>query len=529
MNRSKQTIIWPVVLIALMNWGVLKTYSYGQPAVSGSAVQSASGPTVDGRIVFVSVRGDNFEIDTMNPDGSDRIRLTSGPHDLSPAWSPDGTQIVFARTDASIQRSEIFIMNSDGSNQTRLTSGETDGSPAWSPDGTQIVFVRLISESGLRRGQIFAINADGRNPRRLTDSGESDYSPVWSPDGAMIAFTRGNLVSLVVMNADGSNQRAISSSYSPVTWSPDSSKLAFANIFYGYPDGIVVVNADGTSPRPIATPPSFGYEAFPSWSPSGSKITFTRFDDCDEELVNCGSQQVWVVDSDGRNPTKLIDYSAGFEAANWSPDGTRIIFSDGDDILVVNADGSGLANITNTRDAREFAPSWQPRLLGCADSISPTGQTFDADGGTGGVNVKAAGDCSWTATSNASWITVISSPNSGNGSVVFSVAVNTGTAARTGALIVAGRVLRVTQAGIAVRITSASVSGKRLMVFGENFDPGAAILLNGEAQKTISDEQSPKSALIAKKAGKSVNAGDKLQVRNPNGSTSQEFTFAAAE
>jgi hypothetical protein len=75
-------------------------------------------------------------------------------------------------------------------------------------------------------------------------------------------------------------------------------------------------------------------------------------------------------------------------------------------------------------------------------------------------------------------------------------------------------------------ITGASVEGKKLIVSGENFDPGAVILLNGEEQKTISDEQNPK-ILIAKKAGKKVNTGDKLQVRNPNGSLSQEFTFAS--
>src|SRR5438128_47286 len=101
-------------------------------------------------------------------------------------------------------------------------------------------------------------------------------------------------------------------------------------------------------------------------------------------------------------------------------------------------------------------------------------------------------------------------------------------ASRTAVLIVAGRKINITQSGVPVRIASASVSGKRLFVFGENFDPGAVILLNGEEQKTISDEQNSKTALIAKKAGKKVNTGDKLQVRNPNGSTSQVFTFTGS-
>lgn len=75
------------------------------------------------------------------------------------------------------------------------------------------------------------------------------------------------------------------------------------------------------------------------------------------------------------------------------------------------------------------------------------------------------------------------------------------------------------------RITSASVRGKKLFVLGENFDDGAVILLNGETQKTISDDDTPDSRLIGKKAGNKITPGDKLQVQNPNGLKSAEFTF----
>ena len=80
-------------------------------------------------------------------------------------------------------------------------------------------------------------------------------------------------------------------------------------------------------------------------------------------------------------------------------------------------------------------------------------------------------------------------------------------------------------AAIAPRIIMASAAGKRLIIAGENFDPGAVILLNGEGQKTKNDDQNPTSALIGKKSGKRVKPGDRLQVRNPDGTLSQEFTF----
>jgi hypothetical protein len=77
------------------------------------------------------------------------------------------------------------------------------------------------------------------------------------------------------------------------------------------------------------------------------------------------------------------------------------------------------------------------------------------------------------------------------------------------------------------RILSASVEGKRLFVVGENFAPNAVILRNGVEQITKNDPRNPRTALIGKKAAKKLQPGDTLQVRNPNGTMSQEFTFIA--
>jgi hypothetical protein len=84
----------------------------------------------------------------------------------------------------------------------------------------------------------------------------------------------------------------------------------------------------------------------------------------------------------------------------------------------------------------------------CTYSISPTSQSFDSSGGTGSVNVTTLTGCSWTAASNASWITITSaSSNTGNRTVVFTVAANTGTSQRTGTMTIAGQTFTVTQTG----------------------------------------------------------------------------------
>ncbi len=84
----------------------------------------------------------------------------------------------------------------------------------------------------------------------------------------------------------------------------------------------------------------------------------------------------------------------------------------------------------------------------CTYSISPTSQSFAADGGTVTVAVTAGNGCSWTAAGGAAWATLTGTGGTGSGGVTVSVGANGATTARTTALTIAGRSFTVTQAGI---------------------------------------------------------------------------------
>lgn len=91
----------------------------------------------------------------------------------------------------------------------------------------------------------------------------------------------------------------------------------------------------------------------------------------------------------------------------------------------------------------------QSGVVPCSYTISPTNLSYASSGGLGSVNVTTTGGCSWTATSNNSWITVTSgSTGSGNGTVNYTVAANTGTTQLTGTITVAGQTHTVTISGI---------------------------------------------------------------------------------
>jgi hypothetical protein len=112
----------------------------------------------------------------------------------------------------------------------------------------------------------------------------------------------------------------------------------------------------------------------------------------------------------------------------------------------------------------------------CAFSISPASQIFGTEGGTGSVSVTADAGCNWTAVSNAAWITITSgSGGSGNGTVNYSAAANTGPA-RTGTMTIAGKTFTVNQDG------TFSISGR--VSFGRGFLSGVTMTLTGAAGGT---------------------------------------------
>jgi tricorn protease-like protein len=180
------------------------------------------------------------DIWVADSDGSDPLNLTNtpGPAEIRPSWSTDGSQITYMRQE--VYRGpqsffDLFVMNADGSGVTNLTpntTGWTDGEPAWSPDGTRIVF--RSHRTG--RGDLYTIRPDGTDLIQLTTDGNFDTNAKWSPDGTEIVFARfGDNVNdwdLFRINPDGSGLTQLTSDRRRSTeadWSPDGQWIVFAS------------------------------------------------------------------------------------------------------------------------------------------------------------------------------------------------------------------------------------------------------------------------------------------------------------
>lgn len=254
----------------------------------------------NGRIVFASERTGNWELFTMNADGSNVINLTNSPaDDERPSYSTDGQKIAFTRTIGG--NADIYTINANGSGLQRLTTDpEDDNGAQWSPDGTKIVFRSIRNDNT----DIYVMNADGTGQTRLTTNSSSETGPDWSPDGQKIAFasTRTGNGDIFIMNSDGSGQIQLTTNPAndiAPAWSPDGNRIAFRSDRSGAAD-VYVMQSNGQGTVNLSNHPAEDRD--PAWSPDGSKIVF--------HSDRNGDYEIYVMDADGSDVVRLT-YSPG--------------------------------------------------------------------------------------------------------------------------------------------------------------------------------------------------------------------------
>jgi Tol biopolymer transport system component len=253
-----------------------------------------------GRLVFTETMTSNdLEIYTVGSDGSSVQPLTRNQvDDLQPSWSADGRQLAFVRLTATRPtRPEIWVMNADGSGQRLIIRNGAE--PFWTADGTRIVYTRF----GAGSDSIWSVSVStGREDLLISDG----FHGAPSPEGTKLAFIRGLGPGRVehqifLAAADGSGENALRPGSGPLSWSPDSTTLAFARCMPVPSVCAIGVDGSGLTNIPLGEPWPRSY----SFSPEGTSLIFssgTRYPTSQIEVcATDGSERRVVTANRGRN------------------------------------------------------------------------------------------------------------------------------------------------------------------------------------------------------------------------------------
>ncbi len=284
---------------------------------SGHDVNPAWSPQGE-EIVFYR-NGDMYKVSS---DGSSESQLTNNPNiEQRCKWSPDGKKIIYDK-DNTNGWYNVWIMNADGSSQTPLTSNAQSECGVWSPNGSKIVY-KHADNCGLP-DDVIIMNSDGSNKQTILTNQLFANLFSWSPDGSKIAISSGaGKLGIRIVNSDGTDLNEIANgnfryqtqSWQSQVWSPDGLKIVYQSDENGNWD-IYTINFDGTQKMAITQSPSS--DLYPYFSPDGNKILFVS--------DRNGSNDLWIMNSDGSNQVQLTQDPADDTLPVWSPDGKKIAF-----------------------------------------------------------------------------------------------------------------------------------------------------------------------------------------------------------
>ena len=310
---------------------------------------------------------------------SGNFRPSWSPDGASIGFSSDrdsnpGT--VFGRFQ-ELQSAGLYVVRVDGTGLRRLTRTDGfSGSPSWSPDGTRLIFYEtdevgaFLAKDGESRTEIVAIDVATGRRTLYTGSNETKLSPRWLPDGGFSYVCRaGNPDKGVKVRHFG--QRTITAIHGAVreaSWSPDGKRVVYER-----------VSRLGSSEPLVPTfsrDPEFELvlsEPFPAFSPDGGRVVYTEWgteksDATGLELSSPVGTSIEVMNADGTD-RRTIFHREGLMAfsAEWSRAGDEIMLSVGryfrstapSHIDSIKPDGSGQHPIVDD-GLNDGFPSWSP-------------------------------------------------------------------------------------------------------------------------------------------------------------------------
>src|SRR5438094_2910567 len=258
-----------------------------------------------------------------------------------PQVSPDGSRVAFVRVTVNAKKdgydTAIWTVSTAGAESLRMTAGPSDSTPRWSPDGQYLCFVRAPEKDGrIEPPQLLMMSMQGGEAFQFTSLPHGAGGPQWSPDGKMISFGNGATAEEIARQKEtlpvpppaSAAQPGASPAATPVA-SPRPSperesdvrvitRAVYRSNDSGYldfkhPGHVWVVTAPHTGDEKV-TPKQLTNGRYSDgnviWAKDSSRIYFTS-DHRDEPYYELGQTDVYWVPVMGGQPTKLTSFDMG--------------------------------------------------------------------------------------------------------------------------------------------------------------------------------------------------------------------------
>jgi Tol biopolymer transport system component/imidazolonepropionase-like amidohydrolase len=331
------------------------------------------------RITFSSDRTANYDIWILDTRTGDLRQLTTNSEqDSQPAWSPDDREIAFVSSRAAPgasapsrdpnapPHSTFWAINVETKEERFMGSvAGRVSAPAWTPDGSQLVYSVVAGgssrlESGgkqLATGEdIFPFPIQWVSPTEFlyTADGKIKRRALTSTASSTVEFT----ATLPVMRAqytrmrrsfDGSEPHSAKGIIKPAI-SPDGKQIAFVAL------GDVWLMTIGSKPTRL-TNDAFS-DADPAWSPDGAQLVFSS------DRAGNGNADLWIHDMKTGAERRLTQTTTSDFGAAWSRDGKRIAFlsllahSTGADVYVLDVASGEAKKIHHFDERNPTSPTW---------------------------------------------------------------------------------------------------------------------------------------------------------------------------